>query len=109
MFAGWMCIASRYFATVLRATWMPCCARMSEMRWSESGFLPSSAATSCLMSARIAVEEHESHRVGAVAGRDQATELAQRLDVLGPLVERERLVGRPGHEGWVDPFSCSCR
>ena len=28
------------------------------MRWSESGFLPSSAATSCLMSARMAVAEH---------------------------------------------------
>src|SRR5258706_1623190 len=55
--AGWMCIASRYLATVLRATWMPCWARMSEMRWSESGFLPSSAATSCLISARMAVAE----------------------------------------------------
>src|SRR5205823_945258 len=52
-----ICSASRYLAIVRRATTMPCSPRICEMRASESGALASSAATSCLMSARIAVEE----------------------------------------------------
>src|SRR5579859_5352812 len=49
--------ASRYFAMVRRATTMPCSPRIWEMRASDSGALASSAATSCLISARIAVED----------------------------------------------------
>src|SRR5438034_2776203 len=52
-----ICSASRYLAMVRRATTMPCSPRICEMRASESGALASSAATSCLISARIAVEE----------------------------------------------------
>src|SRR2546422_9872697 len=52
-----ICSASRYLAMVRRATTMPCSPRICEMRASDSGALASSAATSCLMSARIAVEE----------------------------------------------------
>src|SRR2546428_2628698 len=52
-----ICSASRYLAMVRRATTMPCSPRICEMRASESGAFASSAATSCLMSARIAVEE----------------------------------------------------
>src|SRR3954469_7101789 len=52
-----ICSASRYFAMVRRATTMPCSPRICEIRASESGALASSAATSCLMSARIAVDE----------------------------------------------------
>src|SRR3954468_2528190 len=52
-----ICRLSRYFAIVRRATTIPCSPRIWEMRESESGVLLSSAATSCLMSARIAVEE----------------------------------------------------
>src|SRR5947199_98615 len=54
---GGICSASRYFAIVRRATTMPCSPRICEMRASESGALASSAATSCLISARIAVED----------------------------------------------------
>src|SRR5437879_874124 len=54
---GGICSASRYFAIVRRATTMPCSPRIWEMRASESGALASSAATSCLISARIAVED----------------------------------------------------
>src|SRR5207237_4776127 len=52
-----ICSASRYLAMVRRATTMPCSPRICEMRASDRGALASSAATSCLMSARIAVEE----------------------------------------------------
>src|SRR3954471_19679837 len=51
--------ASRYFAMVRRATTMPCSPRICEMRASDSGAFASSAATSCLIRARIAVEEAE--------------------------------------------------
>src|SRR2546430_1723731 len=54
---GGICSASRYFAIVRRATTMPCSPRICEMRASESGAFASSAATSCLISARIAVED----------------------------------------------------
>src|SRR5687767_13598370 len=54
---GGICSDSRYFAIVRRATTMPCSPRICEMRASESGALASSAATSCLISARIAVDE----------------------------------------------------
>src|SRR5688572_14404157 len=54
---GGICNDSRYFAIVRRATTMPCSPRICEMRASDSGARASSAATSCLMSARIAVEE----------------------------------------------------
>src|SRR5882672_11935738 len=46
---------SRYLATVRRATTMPCSPSSSAILLSESGFLGSSAETSCLMRARIAV------------------------------------------------------
>src|SRR2546421_10889002 len=49
-----ICSDSRYFAIVRRAPTMPCSPRICEMRASESGALASSAATSCLMSARVA-------------------------------------------------------
>src|SRR6267378_1751134 len=52
-----ICSDSRYLAIVRRATTMPCSPRICEMRASESGALASSAATSCLMRARMAVEE----------------------------------------------------
>src|SRR3989440_9924512 len=52
-----ICSDSRYLAMVRRATTMPCWPRICEMRASESGALASSAATSCLISARMAVEE----------------------------------------------------
>src|SRR2546427_12205965 len=54
---GGICSASRYFAIVRRATTMPCSPRICEMRASESGAFASSAATSCLISARIAVDD----------------------------------------------------
>src|SRR5687767_8365521 len=56
-FTGGICSDSRYFAIVRRATTMPCSPRICEMRASDSGALASSAATSCLMSARMAVDE----------------------------------------------------
>ena len=49
---------SRYFATVLRATTMPCCARISEILVSLSGFLEFSELIICLIRALIAVAEH---------------------------------------------------
>src|SRR6266853_5103924 len=52
-----ICIDSRYLAMVRRATTMPCWLRISEILLSERGFRASSAATSCLRSARIAVAE----------------------------------------------------
>src|SRR5258706_7585629 len=52
-----ICRDSRYLAIVRRATTMPCSPRICAMRASESGALASSAATSCLISARIAVDE----------------------------------------------------
>src|SRR5690606_36566350 len=54
---GGMLRDSRYLATVRLATTMPCSPRISAIRASESALWPSSALTSCLMSARIAVEE----------------------------------------------------
>src|SRR6185295_14203820 len=54
---GGICRDSRYFATVRRATTIPCSARICDRRESDSGALLFSAATSCLISARIAVEE----------------------------------------------------
>src|SRR5687767_11115136 len=54
---GGICSDSRYFAIVRRATTMPCSPRICEMRASDSGALASSAATSCLIRARIAAEE----------------------------------------------------
>src|SRR5712692_721456 len=54
---GGICSDSRYFAMVRRATTIPCSPRICEMRASESGARVSSAATSCLISARIAVED----------------------------------------------------
>src|SRR5678815_514406 len=54
---GGICSDSRYFAIVRRATTMPCSPSACEMRASESGACGFSAATSCLISARIAVEE----------------------------------------------------
>src|SRR6185295_2178558 len=56
-FTAGICSASRYLAMVRRATTMPCSPRICEMRASDSGALASSAATSCLISARMAVEE----------------------------------------------------
>src|SRR5258706_15741782 len=52
-----ICRDLRYLAIVRRATTMPCSPRICAMRASESGALASSAATSCLISARIAVDE----------------------------------------------------
>src|SRR5438477_4557162 len=52
-----ICSDSRYLAMVRRATTMPCSPRIWEMRASDSGALASSAATSCLIRARIAVDE----------------------------------------------------
>src|ERR1700730_2531998 len=49
--------ASRYLATVRRATTNPCSASNSAMRLSERGDFESSAPISCLMSARIAVDD----------------------------------------------------
>ena len=49
--------ASRYLATVRRATMMPCSPRTSAIRLSVSGDFGSSAETSCLISARMAVAE----------------------------------------------------
>src|SRR5450830_504752 len=54
---GGILSTSRYFATVRRATTIPCSANMSAILLSESGFLGSSAPISCLMRARIAVED----------------------------------------------------
>ncbi len=48
---------SRYFAIVLRATLIPCSARMEAILLSLSGFCGCSAATSFLISALIAVDE----------------------------------------------------
>src|SRR5687767_336185 len=49
--------ASRYFATVRRATSTPSRDRISAMRLSESGLSGSSAATSLRILARMAVED----------------------------------------------------
>src|SRR5215467_3784955 len=57
MLTDGICRDSRYLAIVRRATMMPCCPRISEILLSDRGRLPSSAATSCLISARIAVAE----------------------------------------------------
>src|SRR5260221_13719866 len=54
---GGICKDSRYFAIVRRATTIPCSARICAMRESDNGVLEFSAATSCLIRARIAVEE----------------------------------------------------
>src|SRR5450830_1424322 len=54
---GGILSTSRYLATVRRATTMPCSANISAILLSESGFLGSSAPISCLMRARIAVED----------------------------------------------------
>ena len=53
--AGAIFSASRYLATVRRATWMPCSASICASWLSDSGALGSSAATSCRISARTAV------------------------------------------------------
>src|SRR6185369_467819 len=53
--AGAIFSASRYFATVRRATWMPCSSSISAIWLSDSGLAASSAETSCLISARTAV------------------------------------------------------
>lgn len=57
-FDGGIDIASRYFAMVRLATLMPCSSRMVAILLSLSGFLADSAATSFLIIARIAVDEH---------------------------------------------------
>src|SRR5690606_31599936 len=49
--------ASRYFATVRRATTMPCSASISAILLSENGVLGSSAPINCVISARIAVDD----------------------------------------------------
>src|SRR5690606_37958896 len=49
---------SRYLATVRRATWIPCASSRPAILLSLNGFLAFSAATSFLMMARIAVDEH---------------------------------------------------
>src|SRR4051812_40701610 len=54
---GGMPSASRYFATVRRATCTPSCDRMSAIRLSDNGLSGSSAATSLRIFARIAVED----------------------------------------------------
>src|SRR5205814_3787884 len=53
--AGAIFSASRYFATVRRATWMPCSSSICDSWLSDSGLVGSSADTSCLISARTAV------------------------------------------------------
>src|SRR5262249_1247227 len=57
MLTDGICRDSLYLAIVRRATMMPCCPRISEILLSDRGRLASSAATSCLISARIAVAE----------------------------------------------------
>src|SRR5437867_13162849 len=52
-----ICSDSRYLAMVRRATTMPCWLRISEILLSERGFRASSAATSCLTNARMAVAD----------------------------------------------------
>src|SRR5438445_13849147 len=54
---GGICSASRYFAIVRRATTMPCSPRIWEMRASERAAFAALAATSCLISLRIAFED----------------------------------------------------
>src|SRR5574343_2015645 len=54
---GGMLRDSRYFATVRRATTIPCWPSISDIWLSDKGFLPSSALINCLISARIAVAE----------------------------------------------------
>src|SRR5689334_16489600 len=56
-FEGAMPMASRYFATVRRATGMPSLDRSSAMRPSDSGASPFSSLTSFLILVRIAVDE----------------------------------------------------
>lgn len=51
-------MASRYFATVLRATLIPCSDRIAASLLSLSGLEEFSAAMSFFNRARIAVEEH---------------------------------------------------
>ena len=55
---GGIVIPSRYFAIVLRATWIPCSASNCASLQSLSGFLRFSEAISFLISARMAVAEH---------------------------------------------------
>src|SRR3569833_1609883 len=55
-FGGFFC-ASRYLATVRRATTMPCSAFISAILLSEKGLFGSSAPINCLIKARIAVED----------------------------------------------------
>ena len=50
-------MASLYFATVLRATFIPCSDNNAEILLSLKGFLGISAAINFLMSARIAVDD----------------------------------------------------
>ena len=66
---------SRYFATVRRATTMPCWPRISEIWLSDSGFLLFSAPTSCLISARIAVLEAAPPAVGGHVAAEEVLEL----------------------------------
>src|SRR6267142_4653759 len=58
MLTDGICSDSLYLAIVRRATTIPCWPRISEILLSERGLLASSAATNCLISARIAVAEH---------------------------------------------------
>src|SRR3569833_692928 len=56
-FTGGIFSASRYLATVRRATTMPCSASISAILLSEIGLFGSSAPINCLIKARIAVED----------------------------------------------------
>ena len=67
---------SRYFATVRRATTMPCWPRISVIWLSDSGFFAFSAPTSCLINARIAQLEEGGDTSGSEAAPAATEEAA---------------------------------